>query len=455
MVGKFCVRLQLLPYLFGLLGGIFMKLKWGKKIEEKESFCEFSEYTLFQSSELSSDLNHQLKMMDISVQDLENAKKIQAVLREHADEITEKFYESVLEVPYLQEKIFQHSTVDRLKGTLKRHLMEMFSGEINAAFIEQRKRIANAHVRIGLEPKWYIASFQKLSFEIIQVIKPYISGVDECIEYIKLISKILNFEKQVVVEAYEEENDRLRKESSDRKKLILQNLIQTTKELSAVSDETSTCAQEVGLQAEQLTDLSLYAFNLCEQALEKSESGKDRLTDHSRLMVLLEEKAGAIQYEMDQLRGISQQIGDIVNLVTSIAEQTNLLALNAAIEAARAGEHGRGFAIVAEEVRKLAEQTKKSVSGVSALTNHTEDQMAKISESMSQIFELTHNGKTEIDVLMSLFNSIHAFMTENKGHNERLKKELDQFVQMVHSISNSISEVACSADSMMKVSSKL
>ena len=68
---------------------------------------------------------------------------------------------------------------------------------------------------------------------------------------------------------------------------------------------------------------------------------------------------------MKTLEHTSQQIHQIVSIVTSIAEQTNLLALNASIESARAGEHGKGFAVVAQEVRKLAEETKKSISNIS------------------------------------------------------------------------------------------
>lgn len=80
---------------------------------------------------------------------------------------------------------------------------------------------------------------------------------------------------------------------------------------------------------------------------------------------------------MNHLSERSKQITDIVKVISEISNQTNLLALNASIEAARAGEHGKGFSVVAEEVRKLAENTKSSTEDIVNLTKKIEDQISE------------------------------------------------------------------------------
>jgi heme-based aerotactic transducer len=331
----------------------------------------------------------------------------------------------------------------------------MFSGTIDEAFIEKRRRVAQAHVRIGLEPKWYIASFQHLLEEMWEVVGEHFERPSYVRAVMKSIAKMLNVEQQLVLEQYERESEALRMQMEALKQQMKEQVKLSLQQLSRVSEEVSASVASLNAQAADISKAAQEASAVALANAEKSTTGKQRLQTQVENMLHMDEKMKQIEANMDKLQEAMHEIEHIASLVTSIADQTNMLSLNASIEAARAGEHGKGFAVVADEVRKLATQTKQSVADVSRVLSDIQYHLATMAKSLHETSRSMTDSANRIKMIDSFFDEFAAALEQICQYNVRIDDEMKACVQAVGDIHEAIAHVSASADQLEGLASEL
>lgn len=398
---------------------------------------------------LERKFTEQLNMIDLTEEDLKLLHTIQPFILEHIDETVNSFYKSVIDVEELRVIITDHSTVERLRETLRQHLIELFSGSIDDEFINKRIRIAEVHQRIGLAPRWYMGAFQNLQNTFLDLLSHHISSRDECLAIDKSLTKLLNFEQQLVLEAYESKNTELRESQYNAIKQELKGKITSvSEELVGLTERTNLSVQDLVRSSVHMNESVIHSSDKARESKQLAESGTSKMSDLQSRIQLIHDSSELMKESVTRLTNSSNQIKGIVTAVEEISNQTKLLSLNAAIEAARAGEYGLGFSVVANEVQKLSESTKQTVGRINQLISQSERYTAEVVTAIKNVQELVIHGQDEALETKEMFDSIMGSLEQSMNEAERVEVEIKDLTLVISEISNSTSMVATSAEAL-------
>ncbi|WBW95107.1 methyl-accepting chemotaxis protein [Oceanirhabdus sp. W0125-5] len=177
------------------------------------------------------------------------------------------------------------------------------------------------------------------------------------------------------------------------------NLV-TTMESTSIVDEMSKSLQQI---AQVFTEVSELAI----KSTIKAKDGKLNIEATINEMRSIDDAVSNVVTKMKTLEGYSLRIGEIVKLISDISDQTNLLALNAAIEAARVGVHGKGFSVVADEVKKLAEESSSSTENIKSLILATQHEINETRKLMENVVLTVHGGLNVTNKSGDVFKEIY------------------------------------------------
>ncbi|WP_406686886.1 methyl-accepting chemotaxis protein [Rossellomorea vietnamensis] len=232
--------------------------------------------------------------------------------------------------------------------------------------------------------------------------------------------------------------------SAEETSRTITSIAETSSEIAAGSDQTTHRMSSSLEKMNSLEEAARFLFNQAELVRQTArdmrvvaEKGGKTVHASSTKMMSIEETMSNTSETVEALGQRSTQITTIIGTITDIAEQTNLLALNAAIEAARAGEHGRGFAVVADEVRKLAEQSRQAAKGVTEIVH-------SIQEEVNIIIKQNSDGVKEVIAGVEITNETNASLEDILSQTTKTTVVVDEMVDHIQETLNLSQEVATS-----------
>jgi methyl-accepting chemotaxis protein len=391
----------------------------------------------------SREAQERIRFIGVSEADLGVIASWQDTCRGEMDHLVDEFYSHVLGTRQTKGVLMQHSSVERQRPMLTRYILTMFDGRIDDGYVEYRRRVGVVHDDIDLDSSWYVGMYEVIRRVLVDAVREAGASRADLDRFTEALGRLIQLDIALVItalmaarrEKMEALNERaqsfVRETSTVLERLsdkdlsarlhvrdgeyggiasnlnrtleVLRDLLiriretsstiaasssqirSTSHSMAGAAEETSRQVQAVGTASTQAgTNVQTVAVAAEEMSSSIREISRQLQEALSTSREAARQADGTVKL-MDELGASSEEIGEVIKVITSIAQQTNLLALNATIEAARAGEAGKGFAVVANEVKQLASQTARATDEIAQKIQQVQGSTASAVQGIRQI----------------------------------------------------------------------
>ncbi|MGY4308224.1 methyl-accepting chemotaxis protein [Bradyrhizobium sp. USDA 4369] len=433
----------------------------------------------------SQSLQSRLDFLGIDQATREMLRELRPLIGRVLPGLLDQFYAHVGRFPHLSTMFASPAAVRHAKQAQHDHWMSLATAAFDDSYVKSVTRIGQAHHRMGLEPRWYIAGYSLI-----------VTGLQKAIEIEQsdgwfggqaarekkaamhaAITRAAMLDMDLAISVYldaakKEQYLAMRRMADEFEATVGQiiNRVHADAQTLEVSANTLTRTAEQNQQlstsaAAASTQVSSNVQSVAAAAEQMASSVNEIGRQVTASTTIAKEAVRQIEQTdvgISELSRTAERIGDVLKLITSIAAQTNLLALNATIEAARAGDAGRGFAVVASEVKALASQTAKAteeigqqIEGIQGATQSSVASIKQIGGTIQQISEIAAGIASAVEQQGAATGQISRNVQEVAGGTARVASNIGDVSKGANATGTASSQVLASAHSLSRESDHL